>query len=235
MDKYQKNDVFSYCLGMSLTIEALKERSRYLKKVVLSQKAARNEQLSYLLELCAEKKVPYEYDEHLISKLSAKENCYCIGIFEKYSDELAGNDHIILSGFHDFNDLGTVLRSAVSFDMKDIVLLGEDDLDYFDPRLIRASMGSFFHCHIVRYPDLMAYRKDHPDNQLYVFADQGDHELQDLQLKEPYSLLISAEEDCMNRYTENTYYIKHKAEAKISLSIRTAIIFSQIFYLKRSR
>ena len=51
MNKYCIDDNTSYCLGMSLTIEALKHNPKDIIAVYLSLKANKNEQLSYLLDL----------------------------------------------------------------------------------------------------------------------------------------------------------------------------------------
>ena len=161
MNRYQESDSTSYSLGMSLTIELLKQHPEKVREILLSQKAVKNSQLDLLLDLCKKNRIVPKYDDQLIEKLSVKENCYCIGVFSKYSEEAKEGNHIVLYGFSDFGELGTVLRTSVSFDFKDIILI-KSDLDYFDPRCIRASMGSFFHCRISSYRDLDAYLKEHP-------------------------------------------------------------------------
>ena len=87
MNRYSKEDRTSYALGMSLTIEALKHKSEYVEKVILSDKALKNEQFSYLLSLCEKNRIETVYDDRLIEKLSVKENCYCIGVFRKFYTE----------------------------------------------------------------------------------------------------------------------------------------------------
>ena len=86
MDRYQKTDGSSYSLGMSLTIELLKQHPEKAGRILLSKKATRNAQLDLLLELCNKNRIVPEYDDRLIEKLSVKENCYCIGVFRKYSE-----------------------------------------------------------------------------------------------------------------------------------------------------
>ena len=102
MNKYLKTDKTSYSLGMSLSIEALKNKSQYIKNIFLSTKANKNEQLSYLLELCKQNNIVPIYDDSLIEKLSIKENCYCIAEFEKFYSKVTSNKHIVLYGFNDF-------------------------------------------------------------------------------------------------------------------------------------
>ena len=233
MKKYERNDPGSYCLGMSLTIEALKHRPEAMKDIILSSKANRNEQYSFLLELCERHHIPYRTDDVTIDKLSLKENCYCIGFFDKFHSDLKSTRHIVLYGFNDYGELGTVLRSAVSFDLSDIVLI-DSDIDYFDPRCIRASMGSIFHCSIVRYDDLDSYLKAYPDHHIYPLLSESKQVLSETVFAEPYSLIISQGYEGLDPLFEEGIMIEHATDLKISLSIRSSIIFAQAYHQKRS-
>ncbi len=234
MNKYSTSDSLSYCLGMSLTIEALKNKASYVRDVYLSSKASRNEQLSYLLKLCEENGIVPKYDDAVISKLSLKENCYCIGFFEKFYTKLNTNEHIVLYGFNDFGELGTILRSAVSFDFKDIVLIN-CNIDYFDPKCIRASMGSIFHTNIIKYDSLEEYIKLYSKQNLIPFVSKSKKELDELRIDKNYSIIISQDYYALDDIFNNGYYIKHNHFDEISLSIRSSIILNQIYYLKRNR
>ena len=234
MNRYQETDRTSYSLGMSLTIELLKQHPEKVRKILLSEKAIRNSQLDLLLDLCRSNGITPVYDNQLIEKLSVKENCYCIGVFDKYSQEVEEGNHLILYGFNDFGELGTVLRTAVSFDFKDIVLIS-GNLDRFDPRCIRASMGSFFHCRISSFPDLAAYLKEYPSQHLFPFVSQSDQELSDLLLEEPYSLMISQDYSGLDDMKDRGYYIDHKKQKEISLSVRSSIILAHAYYLNLKR
>jgi len=229
MDKYKITDKYSYALGTSLTIEALKHVPKMVDKIYLSDKIIKNEQYSYLMKLCEDNFIEPIYDENIISKLSLKENCYCIGTFKKFENKLETNKHILLYKFDDFGELGTILRSAVSFDFKDIVLI-DSDIDYFDPRCIRASMGSIFHINIERYSCLDDYFKKYK-NEVYPFVPSG-KELQSLKVKEPYALLIPQKYHGLDDVYEEGYYIKHNNLDEISLSSLSSIVFSYVYHFE---
>lgn len=212
-----------------MTVEALKHRHEYIKEVILSTKANRNKELDYLLGLCDEYQINVTYDDHLIDKLSLKENCYCIGVFDKFYTSLENRNHIVLYGFTDYGDLGTILRSSVSFNFKDIVLIGSD-IDYFDPACVRASMGSLFHVNIERFSSIETYLNEYPDQNLYPFLSEGNIELRDISLKEPYSIVISEKYDALDEIFDEGYYLKHNELDEISLSIRSSIILSRIYH-----
>ena len=234
MNKYDISDTTSYSLGMSLTIEALQQKSKYIKQIILSDKAHKNEQLSFLLDLCRKNSIEPIYDEKTIEKLSLKENCYCIGVFDKFYSDLISNKHIVLYGFNDFGELGTILRSAVSFNFKDIVLVN-CDIDYFDPRCIRASMGSIFHTNIVRFNSLKDYESKYPKQNIIPFISFSDKELNELNVADNYSLIISQNYYGLDEIYKKGYYIKHNNLDDISLSVRASVILNYVYSLNLKR
>ena len=91
---------------MSLTMEALLQKPDFVKEVILSEKAYKNSQLDHLLDLCKKHNIKIVYDDKTIDKLSIKENCYCIGVFDKFYFKPEGRRHIVLYGFNDYGELG---------------------------------------------------------------------------------------------------------------------------------
>ncbi len=227
--KYLSNDE-SYCLGMSLTIEALKHRPESLVEVYLSSKALKNEQFEILKSLCKEKGIETIEDDRVIEKYSLKENCYCIGFFRKFYSDLKTDRHIVLYEFSDYGQLGTVLRSAVSFDFNDIVLINTD-IDYFDPRSIRSSMGAIFHVNIKKYRTLDEYFDEYNYNR-YVILDSAEKELQELIPEAPYTIIIPNDETRLNEYYADGYYLKHR-EGALPLSALASITFNYCFEKRR--
>ncbi len=233
MERYSQDLSYSYSLGMSLTIEALLRRPEKVKEVVLSAKANKNSQLDLLFELCLKNKIAYRYDENFIRKLSVKENCYCIGIFEKFDTPVKGDRHVVLYGFNDFGELGTILRSAVAFDFEDIILI-DSKIDIFDPRCIRASMGSVFHIGLSRFDSIEEYKKAFPGFHIYPFVSDSDTQLNEASFEEPYGLLIAQEYDSLDSMKEGICLMKGNKE-EISLSIRSSIILEAAYDQKRRR
>ena len=234
MEKYQKDFDYSYCLGMSLTMEALLQKPDFVKEVILSEKAYKNSQLDHLLDLCEKHNIKIVYDDKTIDKLSIKENCYCIGAFDKFYFKPEGRRHIVLYGFNDYGELGTVLRSSIAFDFHDIILVNSQ-IDYFDPRCIRASMGSIFHTNISQYEDLNSYLEAHKDYEIYPFVSKSDRKLSTLELHDPYAIVISQDPDMLDGLFDNGISIEQNTEKKMSLSIRSSIILSYAYDRNRRR
>ena len=233
MDRYTKDMDHSYSLGMSLTIEALLHKPDKVREVVLSAKANKNSQLDLLIDLCDRNHIPYRYDENVIRKLSVKENCYCIGVFEKFETPVRTLRHVLLYGFNDFGELGTILRSAVAFDFEDIILINSD-IDIFDPRCIRASMGSVFHIGIARYASLAEYEKAFAGFHIYPFVSDSKRQLEEVEFKEPYGLLISQDPHGLDSLADGICLMKD-CKKEISLSIRSSIILEAAYDQKRRR
>lgn len=227
MERYDINSKTSYILGISLIVEALKEVPEMVNKVYLSSKANKNKELDLLISLCNDKSIEIEENDLIIDKLSLKENCYGIGIFKKYSKGLETNKHLVLYGFNSEGDLGTILRSAVSFDYKDIVIVNSD-IDIYSPKVIRASMGSFFHLNIKQYASIDDYFKEYSYN-IYPFTADGSRELSAITFKKPYSIIIPQNyHDLDERFLES-YYLKHKSE-DIALSSLASIILNYAYH-----
>lgn len=227
MEKYKSSDDYSYILGISLTIEALKKVPNMILKVYTSSKAIKNEQFNHLLKLTNLYNIEVIEDDKIIEKLSVKENCYGIGVFKKFYNSLNSNKHIVLYKFSDYGELGTIFRSAVSFNFKDIVLI-DSSIDYFDPKVVRASMGSIFHLNIKEYKSFDEYFDDYKTN-LYPFISSGKKELSSLILKEPYSLIIPQNYYDLDSIFKDGYYIKHQGLNTISLSSLSSIVFNYAY------
>ena len=229
MFKYTADSDSSYCLGMSLTIEALKHIPDKIINICLSSKVNRNSQSSLLFDLCEKNKIEYFYDDDLIDRLSLKENCYCIGFFNKFHNQLNSSNHIVLYSFNDYGELGTVLRSAVSFDFCDIVLI-DSNIDYFDPRCVRASVGSIFLTNIVKFNTFDEYLNAYPNQNVYPFVSHSESKLNDIKVKEPFSLILPQRFDDLDSRFNNGFSITLKEDNGISLSSLSAIAISYFYH-----
>jgi TrmH family RNA methyltransferase len=78
---YKKDADYSYTLGAFPTFELIKARPGIVRKVILDTGFTDQDKLK---QLCEQQKLPYEFNNKLIAKLSDKENCYVAGVFHKY-------------------------------------------------------------------------------------------------------------------------------------------------------
>ena len=228
MNKYKSEDKTSYILGISLIVEALNEVPEKVRCVYLSSKANKNKELNKLLDLCSKNNIDVFEDNSIIEKLSLKENCYGIAIFNKYESELETNKHLVLYGFENEGELGTILRSAVSFDFKDVVVVNSN-IDIYNPKVIRASMGSFFHLNIKKYTDINEYFNDYK-YKAYAFTGDGTNELSSIKFETPYSIIIPQNyHDLDDKFIES-YHVNHNNLDEISLTSLSSIVLNYAYH-----
>lgn len=73
-----------------------------------------------------------------------------MGICSKMEENKDIGDHIlILDEIQDPGNLGTIIRSAVAFNI-DTIVLGDKTVDLYNPKVVRASQGMMFHINIVK-------------------------------------------------------------------------------------
>ena len=85
MKRYKKEDPVSYALGITLTFEMLKYAPESARRVYIHSAMQKGEAFDKLKALCDELRIPMEYGDKPFNILSQKENCFCIGEFEKFS------------------------------------------------------------------------------------------------------------------------------------------------------
>ena len=71
-----------------------------------------------------------------------------IGICKKKNDIIKGNHILILDNIQDPGNLGTIIRSAVAFDI-DTIILSKIGVDLYNSKVIRATQGMIFNINIV--------------------------------------------------------------------------------------
>ncbi|MGH2510733.1 MAG: TrmH family RNA methyltransferase [Ktedonobacteraceae bacterium] len=200
--KYKKEFDYSYSLGVFPTIELLKRQPAHVRKVILSSKGEINTGIVKIRQLCQAHLIKVEVSDNLLSRLAPKENIYALGIFEKYQSGLDSNtNHIVLVHPSDSGNLGTIIRTMLGFQMRDLALI-RPAVDIFDPKVIRASMGAIFAMHFAYFDTFPDYQQGYQQH-IYPFMTNGKMQLPDVVFHKPYSLLFGGEAEGLdNRYLE---------------------------------
>ncbi|MBQ9011817.1 MAG: RNA methyltransferase [Bacilli bacterium] len=71
-----------------------------------------------------------------------------IGLCTKLKEDNIGNKILMLDCVQDPGNLGTIIRSAVAFNI-DTIIISEDTVDLYNSKVIRASQGMLFHTNIL--------------------------------------------------------------------------------------
>ena len=136
LKKYRDQEKMFLIEGSHLIEEAYK--SGYLKEVLLEEGESINID------------IPINYaSKNIIKYLSTLDTpSKIIGICEKKKNEIKGNKILILDEIQDPGNLGTIIRSAVAFNI-DTIILSKDTVDLYSSKVIRASQGMIFKINIV--------------------------------------------------------------------------------------
>lgn len=82
---------------------------------------------------------------------------------KKESSELLGKRYLLLDGVQDPGNLGTIVRSAVAFNI-DTIVLSNDTVDLYNPKVLRSTQGMIFHTNIIECDLVDVISKLHDKN-----------------------------------------------------------------------
>lgn len=220
---YKSDFTYSYTLGAFPTIELLRHKNEYVIKVLIHSTFKNEEVLNEIKSLVGPNKI--EYSDKLISKLSDKENVYVIGIFNKYDSNLDPNkDHLVLWNPSNMGNLGTILRSSLGFGIKDVAII-KPGVDYFNPKAIRASMGSMFSMNIKFFDTLEDYTESFKEHKQYKFMLQAKKSLRDAEFNDKHVSLVFGNEatGIDPKYLDDDALIIRHSDAIDSLNVTNAV------------
>lgn len=81
-----------------------------------------------------------------------------IGICEyHFEKKISGQRFLLLDGINDPGNLGTLIRSALGFNI-DQIILGDNCVDLYNDKVIRATQGAFFKINLIQKPLLEAIK-----------------------------------------------------------------------------
>jgi RNA methyltransferase, TrmH family len=191
--RYKKEWGYSYTLGFFLTIELLINKPEQVLEVIISSETNDQDGLHKVNELCLKHHIPVTISDKQINILSPKGNCYAVGVFKLYEETIEkGDHHLVLVNPSDSGNLGTMIRTALGFNITNLAII-RPGVDIFDPKTIRASMGSLFSIQFTYYDSFEDYEKTHQKHHLYPFMLQAKQKLQEVEPQNPFSLVFGNE------------------------------------------
>lgn len=176
---YKKSFEHSYTFGMFPTVELITARPQAVVKVLVSS-SYRSDNSMDIFELCRKHNIRTEINDKAINKVADKENCFVVGVFEKYSCSLSrSQSHIVLVNPSNMGNMGTIIRTLVGFGLSDLAIISPG-VDIFDPKVIRASMGALFRINFRYYDNFDQYRSEFKEHMIYTFMLDGAKSLKDV-------------------------------------------------------
>ena len=180
LEPYSSHLPYSYAPGIFPAMECLKHRPREVRRLLLHSSAAGREGADKLRSLAESLSVRVEEADRALSRISGKENCFAAAVFSKFEDDLdPSKPHIVLHHPGDSGNLGTILRTALGFGVEDLALI-RPCVDLFDPKTVRASMGSLFSLRVRLYDSFEEYLAAFPARPLFPFMLDASRPLRDV-------------------------------------------------------
>ena len=169
LSSYKSGLDYSYAPGIFPAMECLTYRPETVRRLLLHSSAAGRDGAEALRAKAEALGVRVEEADRVLARISGKENCYAAAVFEKFEDEPAADrPHVVLNNPGDSGNVGTILRTALGLGIEDVALV-RPCVDLFDPKTVRASMGSLFRLRVRIYNDFADYRAAFPGRKLYPF------------------------------------------------------------------
>ena len=198
LKKYTKDSSISYSFGAFPTYELIMQKHECVKAIIIHEKLDKSPDINKILNKAKAKNIPILTNGKLIEKSSKKENIYIMGVFGKYLSKLNHNkNQVLLVNPSDMGNLGTIMRVMLGFNYTNLAII-KPCIDIFDPKVIRASMGSIFSMNIELYESIDDYLKVNK-NQKYPFMLQATTNLQSLKDKsKPHTLIFGNEASGLN-------------------------------------
>lgn len=208
--------------GEHIVLEAYK--TGYLKELIL----ANNKNFSLDIE------TNYVTDNvlHYITNLETPQNI--LGVCKKIDKKLvSGNRILILDGIQDPGNLGTIIRSAVAFNI-DTIIISKDSVDIYNPKVIRASQGLIFHINIM-IENLSEIIKELKKNSYEIIGTKvtDGKSLKSIEKKKKFAIIMGNEgngvsKSILNLCDEYLYIDMNKNCESLNVGVATSIILYEL-------
>ena len=149
--------------------------------------------------------------------------------------DLIGNKLLILDEVQDPGNLGTILRSAKAFNI-DTVILSENTVDLYNPKVIRATQGMLFHLNVIsrKISPLLDVLKN---REIPIYGSSVDYGMDVCELskkdKEKYALIVGNEGNGLRSTTldkcDKRLYIKMNERVEsLNVAVATSILLYEL-------
>lgn len=140
---------------------------------------------------------------------------------------------LVLDGIQDPGNLGTIIRLADWFGIEQIIC-SEDTVDFYNPKVIQATMGSFTRVNMV-YTDLVDYLSK--TENVNIGTDMDGENIYTFEKPEKINLILGNEGNGMRPETEKLLqkcisiprFGKSQSTESLNVSMAAGIILGQLF------
>ena len=244
------NKTSFFIIGQHAVIEALRNPQRKVLRLFLTEESKKNiHKKSPNKNLLNDIKVYFKTKKEL-DKYSTKENLQHQGyvaevehlqklILKEYIKEKDNITLICLDGVSDPRNIGSLIRSAASFDI-DGIILKERNFPSESKLMYKAASGAIEHMNIFEVSNINSTLKNLKEKNFWVygFDGNGKKDFTDIEWKGNNILLFGSEGSGMHKHTSKyaDFLVKIEINKKIeslNISNSAAIVFHHLSYLKK--
>ncbi|MBQ8534412.1 MAG: RNA methyltransferase [Bacilli bacterium] len=168
-----------------------------------------------------------EVSFEVMKKLSSMDTpINIIGLCHKNSNnEILGNRIVLLDELQDPGNLGTIIRSSLAFNI-DTIILSENTVDLYNPKVLRATQGMHFHINIISMPSYDAVTKLKENNYLVLGTNvENGYDVRDIDKLDKFCLVMGNEGNGVRKEIQDmcdkNLYIKTNSKVE-SLNVGVA-------------
>lgn len=220
--KYRDLEKLFLVEGEHLIKEA--EKSNSLVKVILTEdkELETNKEILYVTQEIMKKLSNLDTPPEMIGVCKINDN-----------NKVGGNIILALDDIQDPGNLGTIIRSAVAFNIKTI-LLSENTVDLYNPKVLRSTQGLLFYTNVIRC-DLEKELKKLKEEQysIYVTNVEEGKEINKMNVAEKLVLVMGNEgngvsSNIKSLKDENIYIKTNNLVESLNVGVATSILLYEL-------
>ena len=173
-------------------------------------------------------------NDSVMKSISVLETPYNIIGICKYSEEKEiGNKILLLDNIQDPGNLGTIIRSAVAFNI-DTIVLNNLSVDLYNSKVLRASQGNNFYINILR-KDLKEFIPFLKENEYEIYGTnvENGNELKNIKFGKKYAIIMGNEGQGVSKELQelsdkNIYINVNENCESLNVAVATSIILYEL-------
>lgn len=229
------------------------EKIKYYQK--LQQKKYRDQERVFLVEdehlvrealkrgevleiITADKKLSYDVPtiyvtEKIMNLISSQvTGAHVIALVSFLKERDIQGNVLVLDRLQDPGNLGTIIRSAVAFNF-DSLIISNDSVDLYNPKVVRASEGMLFHLNIIRR-DIKEFLQNLDNSYLKITTDVHDgKDIKNINKDKKIALVIGNEgsgvsDDVASLCDEKVYIKMNNNCESLNASVSASILMYEV-------
>ncbi len=156
-----------------------------------------------------------------------------MGVCKMIDEKIIGERYLVLDRIQDPGNLGTIIRSAVAFNV-DTIIMSNDTVDIYNPKVIRATQGMLFNVNFIRC-DLIGIINDLKNKNIpiYVTNVKKGKNIKEMNGFSKYALIMGNEgngvSDELKRFADANIYIPmNRFCESLNVAVATSIILYEM-------